>query len=330
MASDPGSKHIDDDSASQAGATPASKSPLDDIMIAMDVVDTLRHDRNLVERELNDEARRKDLIDRLRKIYRGQGIEVPDRILEEGVQALEDDRFTYQPPDQNTLSTRLAKLYVSRGRWGRYVLGLVAGIAAFLLVNYFFFERPQQLRAQAEQHELSELIPQRVNKLVADIRSEASDNLVAARAEGIAKSALNAASSGNLVAARRSEERLQDTLEQLRATYEIQIVNREGEVSGLWRVPKANPDTYNFYLVVEAIGDDGKPLAQVIANEETGKRERVKTWAVRVDRPVLVSVKEDKDDDGIIQNNIVGRMVRGELEPQWTIGVLGGAITRWK
>lgn len=330
MASEPDPKHTADGSASQASANSASKSPLDDIMIAMDVVDTLRHDRNLVERELNDEARRKDLIDRLRKIYRGQGIEVPDRILEEGVQALEDDRFTYQPPDQNALSTRLAKFYVSRGRWGRYVLGLVAGIAAFLLVNYFFFERPQQLRAQAEQHELSELIPQRVNKLVADIRSEASDKLVSARAEGVAKSALNAASSGDLAAARSAEKRLQDTLEQLRATYEIQIVNREGEVSGLWRTPRANPDTYNFYLVVEAIGDDGEPLAQVIENEETGKRERVKTWAVRVDRPVLVSVKEDKDDDGIIQNNIVGRKVRGELEPQWTIDVLGGAITRWK
>ncbi len=330
MASNPDPKHINNGSTSQAGTKSASKTPLDDIMIAMDVVDTLRHDRNLVERELNDEARRQDLIDRLRKIYRGQGIEVPDRILEEGVRALEDDRFTYKPPDQGALSTRLAKLYVSRGRWGRYVLGVVAGIAAFVLVNHFFFERPQQLKAQAEQHELSELIPQRVKKLVADIRSEASDELVAARAEGIAKSALNAASSGDLASAQKSEHQLKDTLEQLRATYEIQIVNREGEVSGLWRIPKANPDTYNFYLVVEAIGNDGEPLAQVIRNEETGKRERVKAWAVRVDRSVLVSVKEDKDDDGIIQNNIVGRKVRGELEPQWTIDVLGGAITRWK
>jgi uncharacterized protein DUF6384 len=314
----------------EAGAAPAGKTPLDDVMIAMDVVDTLRHDRNLVERELNDEARRKDLIDRLRKIYRGQGIEVPDRILEEGVRALEDDRFTYKPPDQSALSTRLAKLYVARGRWGRYALGLVAGIAAFLLVNYFFFERPQQLKAEAERHELSELLPERMKKLVADIRSEASDELVATRAEEIAKSGLNAATSGDLAAARTSEKQLKETLEQLRATYEIQIVNREGEVSGLWRIPKANPDTYNFYLVVEAIGDDGERVAQVVKNEETGKRESVKTWAVRVDRPVLVSVKEDKDDDGIIQNNIVGRKVRGELEPQWTIPVRGGTITRWK
>jgi hypothetical protein len=307
-----------------------SKTPLDDVMIAMDVVDTLRHDRSLVERELNDEARRKDLIDRLRKIYSGQGIEVPDRILEEGVRALEENRFTYKPPDPNTLSTRLAKLYVTRGSWGRYVVGLAAGLAAFFLVNYLVFERPQHLKAEAEQHELTELIPARVQKLVDDIGSEASDGLVATRAEAIAKTGLNAASSGDLAAARKSEQQLTDTLEQLRAAYEIRIVNREGDVTGLWRIPKANPDTYNFYLVVEAIDANGKRVPQLITNEETGKRERVETWAVRVDRPVLVSVKADKDDDGIIQNNIAGRKLRGELAPQWSIEVQDGAITRWK
>ena len=306
------------------------KTPLDDVMIAMDVVDTLRHDRSLVERELNDEARRKDLIDRLRKIYSGQGIEVPDRILEEGVRALEENRFTYKPPDPNTLSTRLAKLYVTRGSWGRYVVGLAAGLAAFFLVNYLVFERPQHLKAEAEQHELTELIPARVQKLVDDIGSEASDGLVATRAEAIAKTGLNAASSGDLAAARKSEQQLTDTLEQLRAAYEIRIVNREGDVTGLWRIPKANPDTYNFYLVVEAIDANGKRVPQLITNEETGKRERVETWAVRVDRPVLVSVKADKDDDGIIQNNIAGRKLRGELDPQWSIEVQDGAITRWK
>lgn len=314
----------------EAGDAAPSKTPLDDVMIAMDVVDTLRHDRSLVERELNDEARRKDLIDRLRKIYSGQGIEVPDRILEEGVRALEENRFTYKPPDPNTLSTRLAKLYVTRGSWGRYVVGLAAGLAAFFLVNYLVFERPQHLKAEAEQHELTELIPARVQKLVDDIGSEASDGLVATRAEAIAKTGLNAASSGDLAAARKSEQQLKDTLEQLRAAYEIRIVNREGDVTGLWRIPKANPDTYNFYLVVEAIDANGKRVPQLITNEETGKRERVETWAVRVDRPVLVSVKADKDDDGIIQNNIAGRKLRGELDPQWSIEVQDGAITRWK
>nr|MDJ0956301.1 DUF6384 family protein [Arenicellales bacterium] len=60
--------------------TPAR--PLDDVMLAMDVVDTLRHQQLLVERELNTEDRDKKMMDRLREIYASQGIEVPDHVLE--------------------------------------------------------------------------------------------------------------------------------------------------------------------------------------------------------------------------------------------------------
>ena len=44
----------------------------------MDVVDTLRHADRLVERELEGDARRAALKQRLREIYAGQGIAVPD------------------------------------------------------------------------------------------------------------------------------------------------------------------------------------------------------------------------------------------------------------
>ncbi|MGB5297749.1 MAG: DUF6384 family protein, partial [Thiogranum sp.] len=74
---------------------PKPKQPLDDVMLAMDVVDTLRRRRRLVERELDAEGREQDLKQRLRKIYTAQGIEVPDHVLEEGVAALKEERFVY-------------------------------------------------------------------------------------------------------------------------------------------------------------------------------------------------------------------------------------------
>ena len=62
---------------------PGSPAPppqkLDELMLAMDVVDTLRHQDNLVARELDETRREAQLIERLRQIYRGQGIEVPER-----------------------------------------------------------------------------------------------------------------------------------------------------------------------------------------------------------------------------------------------------------
>ena len=75
-------------SSSMAGTALAPSKPqaLDDIMIAMDVVDTLRHREDLVRRELSDEARESELIARLRQIYRDQGIEVPDHVLADGRQ----------------------------------------------------------------------------------------------------------------------------------------------------------------------------------------------------------------------------------------------------
>src|SRR5918993_998190 len=97
---------------------------LDDVMMAMDVVDTLRHREDWVRRELDESGREEALIDRLRRIYSGQGIAVPDRVLEEGVRALEESRFVYAPPPEG-LSKTLATLWVERARYGRGFLSLI-------------------------------------------------------------------------------------------------------------------------------------------------------------------------------------------------------------
>src|SRR5690606_28585856 len=142
----------------------AVKAPLDDVMLAMDVVDTLRHEDNLVARELGADAREAQLIERLRKIYHDQGIEVPDHILAEGVKALAESRFTYTPPP-DTFSTRLARLYVSRARWGRPALIAVALIAV-VLGGYFLLYRPYQAgMAEAARIELAEGLPARMDEL---------------------------------------------------------------------------------------------------------------------------------------------------------------------
>ncbi|MHA1559386.1 MAG: DUF6384 family protein, partial [Alphaproteobacteria bacterium] len=94
-----------------AEAAAVEKAPLDDVMMAMDVVDTLRHGEKLVERELSGEERRQRLIERLRGVYESQGIAVTDRILAEGVDALEQERFVYKPK-QGGFAFALARLYV--------------------------------------------------------------------------------------------------------------------------------------------------------------------------------------------------------------------------
>ncbi|NOT41219.1 MAG: hypothetical protein HOP13_12070, partial [Alphaproteobacteria bacterium] len=80
---------------SGAAAVPAKPQTLDELMLAMDVVDTIRFRELLVERELGQGDRDKALRDRLREIYKSQGIEVTDRVLDEGIKALKESRFVY-------------------------------------------------------------------------------------------------------------------------------------------------------------------------------------------------------------------------------------------
>ncbi|MEZ5818571.1 MAG: DUF6384 family protein [Hyphomicrobiaceae bacterium] len=305
-----------------------SARPLDDVMIAMDVVDTLRHDKRLVERELNDETRRAELIERLREIYKSQGIDVPDKILEDGVKALEEKRFVYSPPP-SSLEVRLARLYVTRDIWGKRV-GIAALAAAVAGGGwYLLYERPRQAEKAALTRELGQEIPQRVNALMGQIEREAKDPSAVSEARQAAESARSAAAGGDRKAAIAAEDRLKGVLDKLRAAYEIRIVNRRGEITGLWRVPRVNPLSRNYYLVVEAIDASGKAIAQDILNEETGQREMVTKWAVRVPKSVFDAVQADKLDDGIIQNAVLGTKNRGELEPRWRREVSGGALTRW-
>src|SRR5690606_33328243 len=152
-------------------ATAKSAAPLDEVMLAMDVVDTLRHQQDMVTRALDGAAREKQLIERLRSVYQQQGIDVPDHILKEGVSALAESRFTYEPPAPG-LGTTLARLYVSRKRWGRPVL---AALAVLLVagVGYFGIWQPME-RGQAEQAriELTEGLPAQMDALYQTIFDE--------------------------------------------------------------------------------------------------------------------------------------------------------------
>ena len=312
---------------SSSTQTVLERAPLDDVMIAMDIVDTLRNDAYVVERELSENERKSKLIERLREIYRSQGIEVPERILEEGVNALEQDRFVYQPP-ANTLETKLARLYVTRLNWGRYVLGGIGCLLALLIGWYALYEAPRQRATAARQLELTQTIPKQIEQLRSQIAAEGKDGELPTVAD-IVRQGLAAAKSGDLANSRAAKDRLETYLNRLRAVYEVRIVSRRGEVSGLWRVPKVNRQSRNYYLVVEAVTADGAVLPQSIVNEETGKRETVKKWAVRVPEAVLQRVRADKQADGIIDNPIVAVKERGRLKPDWRITRAGGEITQW-
>lgn len=310
-------------------AETAEQPPLNDLMMAMDVVDTLRHGEALVERELSGSARRKRMIERLREIYAGQGLEVSDRVLEEGVDALEQERFVYKPKSGGFAFT-LARLYIRRGVIAKWT-GIVSAVLVALVAGYIFLiQQPAQRSDQRLQVELTETIPSDLTRLAAAISEEANDPSVAANASRIAADGLEAAELGNANEARAATAALERTLEELRLSFDVRILQRPGEPSGTIRIPNDNRAARNYYLIVEAVDADGNILSRTITSEETGDTRSVREWGQRVPENVFRSVEADFEDNSIIERDDVGAKARGDMNISWSVEVIDGAILDWE
>jgi len=292
------------------------KLPLDEVMLAMDVVDTLRHHEKLVARELDSDTRDEQLKEKLRKIYHTQGIEVPDHVLEEGVQALREDRFSYRVPKKN-FANRLARIYVSRGWWGKWLIGIVAVLLIALVSYQFMVAGPRSA--------LPDKIRSSYQVALHKVKSDKARNMVN-RINARAETAVENDNQEEMKKALASFDQLKNLLNQ---EYTLKIVSRPGEPSGIWRVPDLNTNARNYYIIVEPITAEGTILQVPVTSEETGKQQVVSKWGMRVEESVFQRIGADKKDDGIIQNNILGEKKKGYLDPGYTIPTSGGAITSW-
>lgn len=317
--------------------SPASalKAPqkLDDVLIAMDVVDTLRHREETLLRELDTEGREERLVARLKEIYTAQGIEVSDAALREGVRALEEKRFHYVPPSRS-LSVRLAELYIDRRYWLKPLVASVAAIAIGLAGWQFGVVAPGKARAEAQRIELTQTLPKTADTLFNSIQASTRDPEALRLAEAYKAAALQAARSNDPRSARDSLKNLEVLQADLAASYQVKVVygydsdGRERD-SGVYRINLDDADLTNYYLIVEAIGADGRALEVPVQNEETGKADRVRKWAQRVDKETYYAIGSDKADDRIIQSAVIGSKPPGALSPTFTVNTPGGALTEW-
>lgn len=315
-----------------AGKAPQS---LDEVMLAMDVVDTLRHQENLVSRELSEERRDAQLLERLRQIYRGQGIEVPDRILLEGVQALKEQRFVYTPPPPS-FSRSIATLWVNRGRVGRSLLTVLALLGIGWGAYHFGVVEPARQRAlqeqaQAERNriELAQTLPAALEQGHEDVLREARAPAARERADRILADGRAAIERKDADGVRQAINDLEVLRADLRREFVLRIVSRPGEATGVWRVPQRNPTGRNYYLIVEPVTPDGRILSVPVTSEEDGRTVTTSKWGVRVSEATAMQVERDKNDDGIVQQNRLGEKRRGYLDIDYLMPVLGGSITQW-
>jgi len=316
-------------SALAATADGVAKAPkkLDDVMLAMDIVDTLRHREKLIDRELSAEAREQKLIGRLKEIYSAQGIDVPDHILADGVKALEEKRFAYEPP-KNSFAVRLAKFYIARDRWLKPV-ALIVGFAAFVTAIWEFgVEAPREASARAAQVELSQTLPNALATARDGALEKAGTDAARARIETAYQDGVAEARDGDANGARGALNDLAKIDRLLSQDLDIRIISRPGEFSGVFRTHEDDPSLRNYYLIVEAVNAGGAQEIE-ITSEEDQRRDWVTSWGVRVPEGEFNRIAADKQDDQIIQNAIVGEKNRGALAPVYTVETNGGAILEW-
>ena len=297
-----------------------NQAPLEDLMAAMDVVDTLRHQQGIVERELDTQARRENMLARLKELYRAQGISVPEHVLKEGIDALEQERFQYKPVAKSW-QTKIAKIWVSRGRWGKPLSFL--GVLACLFYGYYFIAEvlpEKRLRAG---------LPQQLESSLVQIEQVARNPDLLTQAQQNSQVARLAIENGNFEQAEDIVARLVSSASAIAQEYTIRVISKPNQSSGVWRVPPNNPNGRNYYLIVEALDKNNKVLELDILNQEDNKRQRTKQWGLRVNEQTFYQIAADKKDDGIIQNNQVGKKEVGYLEPSFSIPTTGATITQW-
>ncbi|BBF91976.1 DUF6384 family protein [Blastochloris tepida] len=316
-----------DTPAPPAEAVRRPAGSLDELMLAMDVVDTLRHRTVMVERELAEDTREEELIARLRALYKGQGIDVPDSILAQGVKALKESRFVYTPSPPG-LQRLLALAWVRRDHYGKR-LGVVAaaGLIAWLAYDVGVV-RPQRQAAEALRVELAETLPRRLAATRDAVYAEAIDAAARQRADALFTRGRAALDRGDAAEARTAAADLDRLVVQLRQEYELRIAGRPEDRTGIYREHPSYKG-HAFYLVVDAVDPQGNPVKLPIRNDETNKVETVSRFAVRVSQATYEAVRDDKVRNGIVQNVRLGEKRRGTLETVYRVPVLEGRITSW-
>lgn len=307
----------------------AQPRSLDEVLLAMDVVDTLRHRETMLAKELDVRGREVNLIERLREIYTAQGLTVSDEILEEGVKALAEKRFQYTPP-KPSISVRLAKIYVSRDRWLKPVIGGAVAVAAALGIYQVAIAGPAKARAEQTRIELTQTLPEQLATLRGDIQAVSTEDRASVLAETYYQDGQAAIAREDVKGARDAVGNLETLKSDIQAVYDVRVVyGPDEDRSGLFRIPNDVPDARNYYLIVEAIDPAGRKLEVPVTSEEDKVTKRTSRWGQRVSEDVFYTVAADKNDDQIIQGARIASKPAGRITPVYDVETPGGAILEW-
>ena len=138
------------------------------LLMTMDVVDELRHRAAELQSYAGTEGQVEKTVARLKGVYRAQGIEVADDLLEAGVLAHRDKRFVYTAP--TGLRVWLAMAWIRRGLISIVGFGTAGVIAACASLYVGLVVMPREARIDQHLAALSDDI-ERIPAVVEELDS---------------------------------------------------------------------------------------------------------------------------------------------------------------
>jgi hypothetical protein len=289
-------------------------------MLSMDVAEMVRRMPEL--------ATSADAVARIEAAYRSAGLEADEDGIAQGIAAYGDGRFEYAPP-QKGIAVWLARLYVERKRWQPAVIAAILTLAIGFGGYYLIYKPYRMSQVEQARLDLQTRLPAQMDALYQTIFEETKIQQASVEAAELNARGKEAAQKGDRDAAQAAIDGLTRLRDTLQLDYALRVVDGPDGKWGFWNFPADNSDAANYYLIVQAIDLDGQPLSLPIANEQTGRTETVSKWGIRVPIEVYRAVESDKQDDGVIEHNLVGAKTFGFLDPEYAIDILGGMVTRW-
>ena len=152
-------------------ASASAHSPsFNDLIVAADIVDTIRNDERLIDHELGSEDRKKALKVRLKDMYKAQGVDVSDAVIDAAVARSDAERFVFKPMGAG-FSRFMWNSYVRRNKYAlrlSIAVGLVVlGVVGYNTAQYQLVEKPAIEAARHLELQLTEVLPNRL-KAVTD------------------------------------------------------------------------------------------------------------------------------------------------------------------
>jgi len=181
---------------------------MEDVLMAADTVDTIRHEMAIQETEILSDDRRSALKAKLRQWYESQGTIVSDEIINRAVEDMDKNRYVHEPLAPG-FSRLLARMWINRGKIAARSAVAVASVAfiygSALFIHSEFVVKPRERAVIAAKVEKARIAAE----LKLDIETRLPQALKSAHAE-----AINAATEYKDDVAKTHADNLRDATQQ--------------------------------------------------------------------------------------------------------------------